>query len=229
MINEQISAYLDGEASTQETENLLATYRRDPAVRQAMSRQYWLRHALRDGRPVALNSDFSSRVLAQLDDADESQPALDTFATQAAREVTHKPAANAARWQRPVAGFAIAASVVGALVLVGNPLGSNSSQPASSELASPLNSPVNPPGTTLQAATESATPKAAADFNANRAPTTLQTARSTVPVDHWSVADPALEDQLNGYLIEHNGFARGYGLSGATPSLVRVATYGAGQ
>lgn len=44
--------------------------------------------------------------------------------------------------------------------------------------------------------------------------------------DHWSVSDPGLRDELNGYLVDHNGMARGYGLSGTTPALVRVATYG---
>lgn len=46
------------------------------------------------------------------------------------------------------------------------------------------------------------------------------------PADQWSVSDPALRDELNGYLVDHNGMARGYGLSGTTPALVRVATYG---
>lgn len=46
------------------------------------------------------------------------------------------------------------------------------------------------------------------------------------PAGHWSVSDPGLRDELNGYLVDHNGMARGYGLSGTTPALVRVATYG---
>lgn len=46
------------------------------------------------------------------------------------------------------------------------------------------------------------------------------------PADQWSVSDPALRSELNGYLVDHNGMARGYGLSGTTPALVRVATYG---
>lgn len=46
------------------------------------------------------------------------------------------------------------------------------------------------------------------------------------PADNWSVSDPALQDELNGYLVDHNGMSRGYGLSGTTPALVRVATYG---
>src|SRR5699024_9294215 len=42
--------------------------------------------------------------------------------------------------------------------------------------------------------------------------------------NQWQVSDPALANRLNGFLVEHNGLARGYGLGATTPGFVRVAT-----
>ncbi len=216
MINEQLSAYLDGEASPQETDNLIAALKRDADLRDAFSRQHWLRHALREARPVQPDAGFSARVLARLDEQPAEQQALEqTHTNVVSIPRGDKPARAARRWQRPTAGLAIAASVVGALVLVGNPLTQVDDTAPSGEAALAFTQPAN-----LQTAGVGSSQQVASASQAARVP----------PPDHWAVSDPALEDQLNGYLLEHDGVARGYGLSSATPtSLVRVATYGTGQ
>lgn len=189
MIDERFSAYLDGEASPEETEAVLAALGRDPQLRAAWGRQHWLRSALRDADASAdYDPAFAERVRHVLD-ADEAQ-------TARRRRVV--PFRARSRW-RTVAGLAAAASVTGAVLLVSEPLGNgdagiNDAAPAA-----------------VTAAAETAG--------------TVADARSR-PVDHWSVSDPTVEDRLNGYLLEHNGLARGYGMSGATPSFLRVATYG---
>jgi len=218
MINEQLSAYLDGEASAEETDNLVAALKRDPALRDTYSRQQWLRHALRDSQPVTLSVDISARVMASLEDdsltTEKPHPSVVSMPSQSGAQ---KQAPKSSRWHRPAAGLAIAASVVGAMVLVTDPLGDPQTP---GQTVEQLTQPVNlQPSAVAQSAQTGQTRQVA-----------LQPQRAVVaPADHWAVSDPALEDQLNGYLIEHDGVARGYGLSGATPSLMRVATYGTAQ
>lgn len=194
MIDERFSAYLDGEASPAEAEAVWSDLNRDPALRSAWGRQYWLRSVLR-GADVSMpyDPDFATRVGRALD------------AGAVAGNTRHLPATPRRRW-RAAASLAAAASIVGAVLLVTEPLGSGAGKSA----------PV-----VAEADTETVTPAADA-----RPVTTVAEAPRTA--DHWSVSDPDVEDQLNGYLLEHNGLARSYGMSGATPSFLRVATYGQG-
>lgn len=213
MINEKISAYLDGEATPQEVENTTAALLRDPALRGELGRQHWLRHALRDSRPLALDAGFSSRVLAGLDAQDEAPVQRSNVAAFRPRKV------STPRWYRQAAGLAVAASVIGAVVLVSNPLDEPSPLDDSQALQSQNAAPVQ------QAATFPAATQQVALQQQQRSPAATSVQTQQAAADHWAVSDPDLQDQLNGYLLEHDGLARGYGLSGATPSLVRVATY----
>lgn len=100
------------------------------------------------------------------------------------------------------AGLAAAASVVGVMLLAPQSLG-----PGDGDLRTTVTG--DPAMTTATSAGESA---AVADARQQ--------------AERVSVSDPNVQDRLNGYLLEHNGLARGYGLSGATPTFLRVATHG---
>lgn len=198
MIDERFSAYLDGEATPEETEAVWSDFNRDPALREAWGRQHWLRSLLRDAdSSAAYDRDFALRV----------DRALDTNARESEKVVPMTPRR---RW-RTAASLAAAASVIGAVMLVAEPLGGDG-EPAVTVAA----------GAETGVADEPAAP-------GTDGRTAVTVADSSQAPDHWTVSDPDVADQLNGYLLEHNGLARGYGMSGATPSLLRVATYGQGS
>ncbi|MES1944365.1 Anti sigma-E protein RseA [Salinisphaera sp. PC39] len=204
MIDERFSAYLDGEASPSEAEAVLSEMGRDPGLRAAWGRQQWLRSALRDvDTEAAYDPGFAERVARAIDDAGESPARADRVVSFPARR----------RW-RTAASLAAAASVVGAVLLVAEPLGRDSSGMPDAG------------GTTLAGDDAGVPAVAVSGTPAGETRAAVNVARSNRAADHWSVSDPAVEDQLNGYLLEHNGLARGYGMSGATPSFLRVATYG---
>lgn len=203
MIDERFSAYLDGEASPSETEAVLSEMDRDPGLRAAWGRQHWLRSALRDAdTAAAYDSGFADRVARAIDDDDRGPSRRDRVVPFPARR----------RW-RAAASLAAAASVVGAVLLVAEPLGRDTGIPAVG-------------GTTLAGDDAAGPAVAVSGTSGGETRAAVNVARSNRAADHWSVSDPAVEDQLNGYLLEHNGLARGYGMSGATPSFLRVATYG---
>lgn len=215
LINEKISAYFDGEATAEEVENATAALLRDPALRSALSRHHWVRHALRDSRPVAPAADFSARVLAGLDSSD-NQDGVDgpneapVWRPNIVPLRAHKTARP--RWRRrQTAGLAVAASLVGAVVLVNNPF-AEAPTAAHSPAPAPIQQASLLPAQTQQVALQQPQPQ-------------QQRAQARDAADHWTVSDPNLQNQLNGYLLEHDGLARSYGFSGATPSLVRAVTY----
>lgn len=208
MIDERFSAYLDGETSPSETEAILSELGRNPRLRAAWGRQQWLRSMLRDAdTSAAYDPGFAERI----------GRALDAGGSERSRVITLTPRR---RW-RTAAGLAAAASVVGAVLLVAEPLGGDVDDTASSPVVADAED--TPP--TVNPAAAQTTRTAAAETERSEVETVAEIRR---PADHWSVSDPAVEDQLNGYLLEHNGLARGYGMSGATPSFLRVATYGQG-
>jgi negative regulator of sigma E activity len=67
-MNESISALLDGECSPAELERLLDQMERDPALREQFSRQCLARESRMGTRVRAARLDFSSKVLAALQD-----------------------------------------------------------------------------------------------------------------------------------------------------------------
>lgn len=200
MIDERFSAYLDGEATPAETEAVWSELNRNPALREAWGRQHWLRSLLRDAdTTAAYDAGLAARV----------GRALDTGAEEGSERVV--PMTPRRRW-RAAASLAAAASVVGAVLLVTEPLGVDSGEPAAAVVAD----------AEMESTDESVMP----EQEEQAIVTVADSGRSP---DRWTVSDPDVADQLNGYLLEHNGLARGYGMSGATPSLLRVATYGQGS
>jgi sigma-E factor negative regulatory protein RseA len=101
-IQEQLSAFLDGELSAAESELLLKRIERDPQLKATLERYVLAGEALRATQVQPRPSrDFSAKVGASI--ARESVPA--------------RARAIAMQWLKPVAGGAIAAGVA-ALVLV---------------------------------------------------------------------------------------------------------------
>jgi sigma-E factor negative regulatory protein RseA len=107
-VKEQISACLDGELPKAELDLLLKQVGRDPQLGQTLSRYALIGEALRGQGAVAAPPDFSARVAAAI--ADEP-PLHDATPSQ------HIPA----RWLRPAAGLAVAASAAVAAILVLKP------------------------------------------------------------------------------------------------------------
>jgi negative regulator of sigma E activity len=67
-MKESLSALLDGECSDSELEQILSALERDPALRQHLSHQYLARDSRLGTRVRTPDPDFSSRVLAALQD-----------------------------------------------------------------------------------------------------------------------------------------------------------------
>jgi sigma-E factor negative regulatory protein RseA len=103
-IREQVSAFLDGELPSTETELLLKRLTRDGELRESFGRYALIGEALRGGRHTRLTKGFASRVNLAIDG--EPVPASGTLGL--------KPAA---RWWRPFAGAAVVAGVAAVAIV----------------------------------------------------------------------------------------------------------------
>ena len=103
-IREQVSAFLDGELPSSETELLLKRLTRDPELRQSFGRYALIGETLRGGNGASLSLTFAARVNRTID-GEPAAPAL--------------PAARARplRWWKPIAGTAVAAGVTAVAVV----------------------------------------------------------------------------------------------------------------
>lgn len=220
-MNERFSAFLDNEATRDEADSVISALLRDETLRESWSRQHWLRTMLRahSGEAVAApDPEFSARVMRAIaaDGQHETGAAVPPAAS--ARAFGKRPR----RHWRSMAGLAAVASATGFVLLVSNPLqrdGGTGTPPAASPTASIA---LADAGATGAPRVEDGQIVASNDLGGAAA----RAAQDQAPADHWAVSDPALEDELNSYLVEHNGLSRGYGLSATTPASVRVATYG---
>lgn len=248
-MNEQLSAFLDNEATRDEADSVVNALLRDETLRDSWTRQYWIRTTLRShsAEPaVDVDAGFANRVMAAI--AADDRP--ETVAPNRGRVVSMARRARPRRW-RGVAGMAAAASVAGVVFLAGNPFVRSNTSGSEGRVAAASNAP-----STTRARSADQTERQGfgsggwndqlADFSSVHAqPARFQTVAargaassmsvrtsaagmtaSQGPADHWSVSDPAVRDELNGYLADHNGMARGYGMPSATPALVHVAAYG---
>jgi sigma-E factor negative regulatory protein RseA len=102
-IREQVSAFLDGELPSSETELLLKRLTRDPELRQSFGRYALIGESLRGGGS-SLSLSFAARVNRSID-GEPAGPAV--------------PAARARplRWWKPIAGTAVAAGVTAVAVV----------------------------------------------------------------------------------------------------------------
>ena len=226
-MDEKFSAFLDNEATRDEADAVVNGLLRDDDLRVSWTRQYWIREALRSsaGDPdVTLDSNFSSRVMqaVQADAAPADTPAV----PRQAKVVPMARPTHRRRW-RSMAGFAVAASAAGLALFAAQPLTrlSDSVQSTTEPAASVQSGGAG--GATIASTGMSDTPQM------NRAQTLaggmVHNVAGNQDYDQdeatlWQVSDPALANRLNGFLVEHNGLARGYGLGATTPGFVRVAT-----
>jgi sigma-E factor negative regulatory protein RseA len=103
-IREQISAFLDGELPSSETELLLKRLTRDAELREGFGRYALVGECVRGGGHARLTQGFAARVNRAIDGdsvADDPQP---------------QPR-RATGWWRPLAGAAVAASVAAVAVV----------------------------------------------------------------------------------------------------------------
>jgi sigma-E factor negative regulatory protein RseA len=103
-IREQVSAFLDGELPSTETELLLKRLTRDGELRESFGRYALIGEALRGSKHTLLTRGFSSRVNLAID----GEPV--TTANPAA-------ATRGARWWRPFAGVGLVAGVAAVAIV----------------------------------------------------------------------------------------------------------------
>jgi sigma-E factor negative regulatory protein RseA len=103
-IREQVSAFLDGELPSSETELLLKRLTRDPELRQSFGRYALIGESLRGAGGAALSLGFAVRVNRAID-GEPAAPAI--------------PAARAGslHWWKPIAGTAVAAGVAAVAIV----------------------------------------------------------------------------------------------------------------
>ena len=103
-IREQVSAFLDGELPSTETELLLKRLTRDGELRESFGRYALIGEALRGSGSQILSRGFASRVNLAID----GEPV-----------VVHAAAATvqARRWWRPLAGVTVAAGVAAVAIV----------------------------------------------------------------------------------------------------------------
>ena len=251
-MNEQLSAFLDNEATRDEADSVVNALLRDEALRDSWTRQHWIRTTLRShsAEPaVDVDTGFANRVMSAI--AADEHPETVAPNSNIVPMAPRVRRTRTRRW-RGVAGMAAAASVAGVVLLAGNPFVRTGTSGSEGRVATAEN---NQATARSGGAADSQRERQGfgsggwnnqlADFSSVQA----QTARvhnvaatgsasrmnaqgasgmgaSDASADHWSVSDPAVRDELNGYLVDHNGMARGYGMSSTTPALVRVAAYG---
>jgi sigma-E factor negative regulatory protein RseA len=103
-IREQVSAFLDGELPSSETELLLKRLTRDPELRESFGRYALIGESVRGATRVPLSRGFAERVNCAID----GEPAV--AGLQAVRT-------RPTRWWRPIAGAAVAAGVAAVAVV----------------------------------------------------------------------------------------------------------------
>jgi sigma-E factor negative regulatory protein RseA len=121
-VKEQLSAYLDGELPEGELDLLLKQVSRDSQLRASLGRYALIGETLRaQGAVAVIPASFSERISAAI----AAEPAIETAATSA-----HKRSVkDSARWLRPAAGFAVAASVAAVAILALQPSPSTQDAP----------------------------------------------------------------------------------------------------
>jgi sigma-E factor negative regulatory protein RseA len=103
-IREQVSAFLDGELPSSETELLLKRLARDCELRESFGRYALIGEALRGSNHALLRKGFESRVNQAID----GEPVLPVMPAVPTRSV---------RWWRPFAGAAVVAGVAAVAVV----------------------------------------------------------------------------------------------------------------
>ena len=115
MTNEALSAFFDGECTPEELDHLLDAMERDPALKDRYSRMCLARDSLKGGRAQSAHLDFSSQVLAALEQ--DSVSRVFPFPRKRASALDQVRG----RLWRPLAGLAAAAALGAVAVLAIRP------------------------------------------------------------------------------------------------------------
>jgi negative regulator of sigma E activity len=189
-IREQVSAFLDGELPSSETELLLKRLTRDGELRESFGRYALIGEALRGSKHALLRKGFESRVNLAIDGelAPAAAPAM---------------ASRNARWWRPFAGAAV---VVGVAVVAISAMQQRSSLVASAVTGGAL---------VAQAGAGLAPPGAATPGSANHEALsyTVPAASSDLPVARPSA-------RLTSYMFAHSRYSYGLGQRGVLADLL---------
>lgn len=110
-INEQMSAFLDGELPADEARLLVRRLERDPALRRAFANYVLAGEVLAAPGGVTASPGFAARVSA----------AIDASPSEATENPRQRPSRHAPRWTRPAVATAVAASAALAAVLLVRP------------------------------------------------------------------------------------------------------------
>ncbi len=173
--NESLSALIDGEMDEHEMVRFIRELQHEAQQQQTWQRYHLIGDALRKNLPAHIDGSFASRV-------SQAIVAEDIHSTTV---VKFKPKPNASlqshsTFSKPLAGFALAASVA-AVAYLGVGMIAVDEQVSAPHLASnvlPLSSPVIQPATL--------------------------DGFQTVQGQRWNVDTPAVESRLNSYLQNHN-------------------------
>lgn len=190
-VREQLSALLDDEIDEMERPLLLGRLQRDPQLREYMSRYQLIGEVMRGaGRVETLG--LAGRV----------QKALAEDPPGVAVSDAGQDTPTAAPWWRPLAGFAVAASV--ALVAVFS--------------VTSVQDEATPSAPTVAASGPAAVPGVAAVSGAG--------GNEVVRVsdEQWKRIEPVIDKRLTGYLVNHNEYAASRGMQGVMP-YVRIVGY----
>ncbi len=125
-LNEQVSACVDGENETGETALLLRRLSQDDGLRSRWARYHLISDALKKSLPEQLSLELAERIHQAV-----------------ALETTPHPRFNAARLLKPVAGFAIAASMAAIAVFAVRSLPTATLPAQPEQVASVVNAPHN--------------------------------------------------------------------------------------
>jgi len=199
-IREQVSAFLDGELPSSETELLLKRLTRDAELRESFGRYALIGEVLRGTHRSSLSRGFPARINA----------AINGEAASAVLPVR----ARASRWWRPVAGAAVAAGVT-AVALVA--LQQRAESPGTLRVSAPMAAQVAKPREALSYTVPAVAP-------AEETPAMLPAARLTSYVFAHSKYSSMLgeSNMLSGLLTDSDDPAPGTGAAVNAVSRVPV-------
>ena len=198
LLHEQLSALIDGELPAAETTLLLKRLEREPELRVRLARYRVCGETLRGGDRVRVRSEFTLKLAAAMADEPPHAPV-----------VRPRRAAAALRVLKPLVGFAVAAGVAGAAILV---MGRPGVPGAAQQLAQ---QPRPAPAALAQPAPVRNAPRMLSASNAFGA----EPASYTTPAQRPALT-PIPQAELTKYALAHSEVASPLGLHSLLTSLV---------
>jgi len=211
-LTEQLSALMDNECTEHERALALRRLGKEIELLACWQRYHLISDAVKGNMPSIVTPDFSTRM-SKLIAAEEPLSKSQTQAqTQVQIDRQNRPSSARPAWLKPVAGFALAASVTGVALLglrvldsvsiEGTQLAQQTMQPASLDISTP---DISTPAASAEAALEIAVMPSAEQEQQNQK-----------------------VEKLNAYLANHNELATLNGISGVMP-YVRMVNYQASR